>query len=117
MKSEEAKRLKELEVENARLKKLLAEAELDDAAGEWVRVRRGFPHIAHEHGVRSTANRAIRCGVTISGRLANSHLRYRAARLVARDCCQRRKLRSRIVQPPSQHGTERGRGESIARGG
>ena len=31
MKSEEAKRLKELEVENARLKKLLAEAELDKA--------------------------------------------------------------------------------------
>ncbi|APZ94892.1 transposase [Fuerstiella marisgermanici] len=31
MKAEEAKRLKELEVENARLKKLLAEAELDKA--------------------------------------------------------------------------------------
>jgi transposase-like protein len=31
MKSEEAKRLKELEGENARLKKLLAEAELDKA--------------------------------------------------------------------------------------
>ena len=31
MKSEEAKRLKELEVENARLKKQLAEAELDKA--------------------------------------------------------------------------------------
>lgn len=31
MKSEEAKRLKELELENARLKKLLAEAELDKA--------------------------------------------------------------------------------------
>jgi putative transposase len=31
MKVEEAKRLKELEVENARLKKLLAEAELDKA--------------------------------------------------------------------------------------
>jgi transposase-like protein len=31
MKSEEAKRLKELEVENKRLKKLLAEAELDKA--------------------------------------------------------------------------------------
>jgi transposase-like protein len=31
MKCEEAKRLKELEVENARLKKLLAEAELDKA--------------------------------------------------------------------------------------
>ena len=31
MKSEEAKRLKELESENARLKKLLAEAELDKA--------------------------------------------------------------------------------------
>ena len=31
MKSEEAKRLKELEAENARLKKLLAEAELDKA--------------------------------------------------------------------------------------
>lgn len=41
MKSEEAKRLKELEVENARLKKLLAEAELDQAmlkeiaSGNW----------------------------------------------------------------------------------
>ncbi len=41
MKSEEAKRLKELEVENARLKKLLAEAELDKAmlkeiaSGNW----------------------------------------------------------------------------------
>ena len=31
MKAEEAKRLNELEVENARLKKLLAEAELDKA--------------------------------------------------------------------------------------
>lgn len=31
MKAEEAKRLKELEAENARLKKLLAEAELDKA--------------------------------------------------------------------------------------
>jgi putative transposase len=31
MKANEAKRLKELEVENARLKKLLAEAELDKA--------------------------------------------------------------------------------------
>jgi hypothetical protein len=31
MKSEEAKRLKELEGENARLKRLLAEAELDKA--------------------------------------------------------------------------------------
>ena len=31
MKAEEAKRLKELEVENAQLKKLLAEAELDKA--------------------------------------------------------------------------------------
>ena len=31
MKSEEAKRLKQLEIENARLKKLLAEAELDKA--------------------------------------------------------------------------------------
>ena len=31
MKAEEAKRLKELEVKNARLKKLLAEAELDKA--------------------------------------------------------------------------------------
>jgi len=31
MKAEEAKRLKELEVENKRLKKLLAEAELDKA--------------------------------------------------------------------------------------
>ncbi len=31
MKAEEAKRLKELEVENSRLKKLLAEAELDKA--------------------------------------------------------------------------------------
>ena len=31
MKAEEAKRLKELEVENAWLKKLLAEAELDKA--------------------------------------------------------------------------------------
>lgn len=31
MKAQEAKRLKELEVENARLKKLLAEAELDKA--------------------------------------------------------------------------------------
>ncbi len=31
MKSEEAKRLKELELENSRLKKLLAEAELDKA--------------------------------------------------------------------------------------
>ncbi len=31
MKSEEAKRLKELELENTRLKKLLAEAELDKA--------------------------------------------------------------------------------------
>ncbi len=41
MKSEEAKRLKELETENARLKKLLAEAELDKAmlkeiaSGNW----------------------------------------------------------------------------------
>lgn len=41
MKSEEAKRLKELEVENARLKRLLAEAELDKAmlkeiaSGNW----------------------------------------------------------------------------------
>ena len=41
MKAEEAKRLKELEVENARLKKLLAEAELDKAmlkelaSGNW----------------------------------------------------------------------------------
>ena len=41
MKVEEAKRLKELEVENARLKKLLAEAELDKAmlkelaSGNW----------------------------------------------------------------------------------
>jgi putative transposase len=41
MKSEEAKRLKELEVENSRLKKLLAEAELDKAmlkeiaSGNW----------------------------------------------------------------------------------
>lgn len=41
MKSEEAKRLKELEVENTRLKKLLAEAELDKAmlnelaSGNW----------------------------------------------------------------------------------
>lgn len=41
MKSEEAKRLKELELENARLKKLLAEAELDKAmlkeiaSGNW----------------------------------------------------------------------------------
>lgn len=41
MKSEEAKRLKELEIENARLKKLLAEAELDKAmlkeiaSGNW----------------------------------------------------------------------------------
>ncbi len=41
MKSEEARRLKELEVENARLKKLLAEAELDKAmlkeiaSGNW----------------------------------------------------------------------------------
>ena len=41
MKSEEAKRLKELEVENAKLKKLLAEAELDKAmlkeiaSGNW----------------------------------------------------------------------------------
>lgn len=32
MKSEEAKRLKELDEENKRLKKLLAEAELDKAA-------------------------------------------------------------------------------------
>jgi hypothetical protein len=32
MKSEEARRLKQLEIENARLKKLLAEAELDKAA-------------------------------------------------------------------------------------
>ncbi|MFN9717060.1 MAG: transposase [Planctomycetota bacterium] len=31
MKSEEAKRLKELDIENARLKRLLAEAELDQA--------------------------------------------------------------------------------------
>lgn len=31
MKSEEAKRLKELDIENARLKRLLAEAELDKA--------------------------------------------------------------------------------------
>jgi hypothetical protein len=31
MKASDAKRLKELEVENARLKKLLAEAELDKA--------------------------------------------------------------------------------------
>ncbi len=31
MKCEEAKRLKELEIENSRLKKLLAEAELDKA--------------------------------------------------------------------------------------
>ena len=31
MKAEEAKRLKELEIENTRLKKLLAEAELDKA--------------------------------------------------------------------------------------
>lgn len=31
MKSEEARRLKQLEIENARLKKLLAEAELDKA--------------------------------------------------------------------------------------
>ena len=41
MKSEEAKRLKALEVENAKLKKLLAEAELDKAmlkeiaSGNW----------------------------------------------------------------------------------
>jgi hypothetical protein len=41
MKSEEAKRLKELELENTRLKKLLAEAELDKAmlkeiaSGNW----------------------------------------------------------------------------------
>lgn len=41
MKSEEAKRLKELEIENARLKKLLAKAELDKAklkevaSGNW----------------------------------------------------------------------------------
>ena len=41
MKSEEAKRLKELEIENAKLKKLLAEAELDKAmlkeiaSGNW----------------------------------------------------------------------------------
>ncbi len=41
MQVEEAKRLKELEVENARLKKLLAEAELDKpmlkelASGNW----------------------------------------------------------------------------------
>lgn len=41
MKSEEAKRIKELEVENARLKKLLAEAEPDKAmlkefaSGNW----------------------------------------------------------------------------------
>ena len=41
MKSQEAKRLKELEQENARLKKLLAEAELDKAmlkelaSGNW----------------------------------------------------------------------------------
>lgn len=41
MKAEEAKRLKELEVENSRLKKLLAEAELDKAmlkelaSGNW----------------------------------------------------------------------------------
>ena len=41
MQAEEAKRLKELEVENARLKKLLAEAELDKAmlkelaSGNW----------------------------------------------------------------------------------
>jgi transposase-like protein len=41
MSSDEAKRLKELEVENARLKKLLAEAELDKAmlkeiaSGNW----------------------------------------------------------------------------------
>lgn len=41
MKPEEAKRLKELEIENARLKKLLAEAELDKAmlkeiaSGNW----------------------------------------------------------------------------------
>lgn len=41
MKSEEARRLKELEIENARLKKLLAEAELDKAmlkeiaSGNW----------------------------------------------------------------------------------
>lgn len=41
MKSEEAKRLKELELENSRLKKLLAEAELDKAmlkeiaSGNW----------------------------------------------------------------------------------
>jgi putative transposase len=41
MKVEEAKRLKELEVENARLKKLLAQAELDKAmlkelaSGNW----------------------------------------------------------------------------------
>lgn len=41
MKSEEAKRVKELEVKNARLKKLLAEAELDKAmlkelaSGNW----------------------------------------------------------------------------------
>lgn len=41
MKSEEAKRLKELEIVNARLKKLLAEAELDKAmlkeiaSGNW----------------------------------------------------------------------------------
>ncbi len=31
MKSDEAKRLKELEIENARLKRLLADAELDKA--------------------------------------------------------------------------------------
>jgi transposase-like protein len=41
MKSEEARRLRELELENARLKKLLAEAELDKAilreaaSGNW----------------------------------------------------------------------------------
>jgi transposase-like protein len=41
MKSEEAKRLKELEIENARLKRLLADAELDKAmlkeiaSGNW----------------------------------------------------------------------------------
>jgi putative transposase len=41
MKSEEAKRLRELELENSRLKKLLAEAELDKAmlkeiaSGNW----------------------------------------------------------------------------------
>jgi hypothetical protein len=42
MKANEAKRLKELEVENARLKKLLAEAELDKAM--LTAIASGRPH-------------------------------------------------------------------------